>query len=104
MNGGGRAGDFADSPPFPSYDFNYYSPIRRILIWITMCIVLSNSVTTYNALLSYASDCLVFLQIIQESRLLMVAIIIDLEISWSHKLYHFLYFAIFSHISTEFRK
>ena len=32
INGGGRAGDHADSPPFPSYDFNYYSPIRRILI------------------------------------------------------------------------
>ena len=42
INGGGRA---ADSPPFPSYDFNYYSPTRRILIWITMCIVYSNSVT-----------------------------------------------------------
>ena len=39
INGGGLASDHADGPPFPSYDFNYYSPIRRILIWITMCIV-----------------------------------------------------------------
>ena len=30
----------------------------------------------------------------------MVAIIIDLDSSWNHKLY-FLYFAIFSHTSTE---
>ena len=42
INGGGRA---ADSPPFPSYDFNYYSPTISILIWNTMCIVYSNSVT-----------------------------------------------------------
>ena len=48
---------------------------------------------------SYASDCLVFLPIIQESRILMVAIIIDLDSSWSLIIsYYFLYFVIFSHI------